>query len=170
MKRKAELCTKISELESPKRWMISEMKTRPSEDNEPKSGGRSSVSGSGAGTSFGGLVDKALYGKTEIDSHANTTLAGQNCVPLWHMEILCDVALFSNMYEPMKDVAILSASTLFTSTTGRQYILVLHECLYMTELFHTFINPNQLCHFQTQVQGKTYVTDPKRVSSAQTEI
>ena len=35
------------------------MKTTPSEDDEPKSGGGGSVSGSGAGTAFGGSAEKA---------------------------------------------------------------------------------------------------------------
>ena len=38
--------------------MISEMKTRPLEDDEPKSGGGGSVSRSRAGTAFGGHVEK----------------------------------------------------------------------------------------------------------------
>ena len=59
IKRKAELFAQISELESTKRWMILEMKTRPSEENEPKSGGGGSVSGSCAGTAFGGRAEKA---------------------------------------------------------------------------------------------------------------
>ena len=59
MKRKADICDQISELESTKRRMISEMKTRPSEDNEPKSGGGGSVSGSRTGTEFGGRAEKA---------------------------------------------------------------------------------------------------------------
>ena len=59
MKRKSELRAQISELESTKRWMISEMKTRPSEDDEPKSGGVGSVSGYCDGTSFGGREEKA---------------------------------------------------------------------------------------------------------------
>ena len=59
MKKKAELRARISELESTNCWIISEMKTRPSEDNEPKSVGGGSVSGSRAGTVFGGRAEKA---------------------------------------------------------------------------------------------------------------
>ena len=59
MKRKAELHAQISELESTKRWMILEIKTRPLEDDEPKSRECDSVSGSNDGTSFGGLVEKS---------------------------------------------------------------------------------------------------------------
>ena len=59
MNRKTDLCAQISELEYTKRQMISEMKTRPSEDNEPKSGGRGSISGYCAGTAFGERAEKA---------------------------------------------------------------------------------------------------------------
>ena len=59
MKRKAELCAQISELESTKCWMISEMKTRPSDDKEPNSGGGGSISGSRDGTAFGGRAEKS---------------------------------------------------------------------------------------------------------------
>ena len=39
--------------------MISEMKTRPSEDNKPKSRGGGSVDGSRAGTALGGNEAKS---------------------------------------------------------------------------------------------------------------
>ena len=39
--------------------MISEIKNRPPEDNEPKPGGGGSVSGYCARTEFGGRADKA---------------------------------------------------------------------------------------------------------------
>ena len=111
------------------------------------------------------LTREKFYGKTELDSHANTTVAGRNCVPNWHMEIFCNVTPFSNTYEPMKYLATVSSATGFTPTTGRQYIRVFHECLYMTELSHTLINPNKLCHFQTQVQENPYATDPLSITS-----
>ena len=41
------------------------------------------------------------------------------------------MAPFANKYEPMKDVAIVSAVTGFTCTTDRQYILVFNEFLYI---------------------------------------
>ena len=54
LKKTAELRTQISELESTNRRMIAEMKTIPLEDKKPKSGQGGSVSGSHAGTDFGG--------------------------------------------------------------------------------------------------------------------
>ena len=59
MKREAELHAQISELESTKRRMISEMKTRQPEDDKTKSGGGGSVSGSCSGTASGGRAEKA---------------------------------------------------------------------------------------------------------------
>ena len=35
----------------------------------------------------------------------------------------------------------------------------------MPKLSHTLINPNQLCHFQTQVQYNPYATDPMSIIS-----
>ena len=59
MRWKAELRAQISEQESTKRQMISDMKTRPSEDDDPKSGGGGRVSGSRAGTAFYERAEKS---------------------------------------------------------------------------------------------------------------
>ena len=109
------------------------------------------------------LTRETLYRRTEPDSHDNTTVAGRNYVPIWHTERSGDVAAFSDTYKTMKDFAIISATTRLTSTTGRHYILVFHEFLHMPELSHTLINPNQLRHFQTQVQDNPYATDPMSI-------
>ena len=142
-----------------------EMKTRPSEDDKPKSGGYGSVSGSRAETEFYGHAEKAFYGQTELNSHVDTTVAGQKCVPILQTERSCDVAPFSDTYKPMKDVSIISAATRFTGTIVRQHIIVFHECLYMPKLSHTLINPNQRRHFQTLVQDTPYSTDPMSIIS-----
>ena len=109
--------------------------------------------------------NESVYGRSELDSHADTTVAGRNCTPIWHTERSCDVAPFSDTYQPMKDVAIVSAATGFTSASGNQYILIFHECLYMPELSHTLINPNQLRHFHTQVQDNPYAKEPMSIIS-----
>ena len=111
------------------------------------------------------LTRETFYVRTELDSHANTTVAGRNCVPIWHTERSCDVAPFSDTYEPMKDVAIVYAATGFTFITGRHYVLVFHECLYIPKLSHTLINTNQLRHFQTQVQDNPNAEDLMSITS-----
>ena len=89
-------------------------------------------------------TSKAFYGRAELDSHADTTVTGRNCILLHHTEISYDVAPVNDTYKTMKYVDIVSAATRFTSMTGKQYILVFNEELYMTELDHTLINRNQL--------------------------
>ena len=46
---------------------------------------------------------------------------------------------------PMKDVPTVSPATGYTSANGRRNILVLNEALYMKDMEHTIIHPNQ-CH------------------------
>ena len=118
-------------------------------------------------------TSEALHGRSELDSHADTKVAGRNCIVLHRIERSCDVALFSDTYDPMKDVEIVLAATGFTSVTGQQYIRVLHEALYMPELDHTLINPNQLPQFHTQVREDPYhdieqmnITNPSRYFTA----
>ena len=80
--------------------------------------------------------------RTELDLHADTIVAGRNCTVMHYTERSCDVAPFSDTYEPMKNIPIITAATGFTSTTGRQYILVFNEALYIMDMDHTLINPN----------------------------
>ena len=87
--------------------------------------------------------------RMELDSHADTTVAGRNCTVMHYTEKSCDVAPFSNTYDPMTNIPIITAATGFTSTTGRQYILFFNESLYIKDMDYTLINPNQLQHFNT---------------------
>ena len=103
--------------------------------------------------------------------HADTTVAGRNCTVVHYTERSCDVAPFSDTYEPMKNISIITTATGFTSTTGRQYILVFNEALYIKYIDHTLINPNQLRHFDTEVQDNPYhATDPMSITSPNGEF
>ena len=71
----------------------------------------------------------------------------------------------------MKNIPIITAATGFTSTTGRQYILVFNETLYIKDMDHKLINPNQLRHFDTEVQDNPYhATDPMSITSPNGEF
>ena len=73
---------------------------------------------------------------------------------------------FSDTYEPMKDVDIMLSDTGLTSVTRKQYILVFNEALYIPELDHTLINPNQFIQFHTQIQDNTYhATEPMNITN-----
>ena len=50
----------------------------------------------------------------------------------------------------------MSEATGLTSANGRNYKLVFHEALYMPDMRHTLINPNQCRHFGAKVQDNPY--------------
>ena len=100
------------------------------------------------------IVGEPFHGRFKIDSHAHTTVAGKNCAIIKYTYRNCDVA-----HTPMKDTPIVSAATIFTSANGRNYILVFHEALYMPDMRHTLINPNQYRHFVEKLQDNPYHED-----------
>ena len=102
------------------------------------------------------ILGEPFHGRCEIDSHADTTVAGKNWVIIKYTYPSCDIAPFSEKYTPMKDIPIVTASNGFTLANGRNYILVLHEALYMPDMRHTLINLNQCQHFGEKVQDKPY--------------
>ena len=102
----------------------------------------------------------------EADTHADTCVAGKNCIPLYYTDRTCDVQPYSDTYTPMKDVPIIAAATGYTSATGLQYILVIPEALYMPSLTHSLFNPNQFRHFGTIVQDNPFCPDPMKIETA----
>ena len=100
------------------------------------------------------LVKKTTYGKCELDSHADSIVAGKNCIILSYTGKECDVSPYRDDYESIKNVPIVTAATAWQSPiTGQTYILVLNEAIWMGETMdHTLLNPNQLRHYGTRVQ------------------
>ena len=47
----------------------------------------------------------------------------------------------------MKEMLTVSAATGYTSENGRSYILMFNEALYMKDMEHTLIYPNQCQNF-----------------------
>ena len=106
-----------------------------------------------------------------MDKHANTTVAGKNCAILRYTDRSCNVAPFSDKYTPMKDISIVLAATEYISTNGRNYIIVFNEALYIKEMEHTLINPNQCRHFGAEVQDNPYDRDkPMSITSPNKEF
>ena len=56
----------------------------------------------------------------------------------------------------MKDVPIVSAATGYTSANRLNYILIFNEALYIPEMTHTLINPNQCQSFGAEIQDNPY--------------
>ena len=94
------------------------------------------------------------YAKCELDSHADTTVAGSNCVVLHYTGKECDVTPYRDDYQLVSNIPIVTAATAWQSpSTGQIYILVFNEALWMGDSMETtLVNPNQLRHYGTQVQ------------------
>jgi len=106
------------------------------------------------------------HGNCEMDSHADTCVAGRNCVVLHYTERACDVMPYSEHYEPVKAVPIATVATGYTASTGLNYILVVHEALWMPQLEHSLLNPNQLRYSGVQVQDNPFSHEPLSIRSA----
>ena len=106
-------------------------------------------------------IQSGIYGHIELDSHADTTVAGSNCVLLAYTGRECDVTPYDSSYEPARGIPIVHAATAWQSQhTGQTYILVFNESLWMPQLPNTLVNPNQLRYFGTEVQDNPYSGSP----------
>ena len=94
---------------------------------------------------------EAYVGLTELDTHADTIVAGRNTIVISFTDRVCEVSPYSSEYESIKDVPIVTAATGYTSATGDNYILILNEALWMPKLDHSLLNPNQLRHHGIEV-------------------
>ena len=95
-----------------------------------------------------------VHANCELDSHADTIVAGANCVVLHYTGQECDVSPYRDDYSPVTNIPIVTAATAWQSPhTGQTYILVLNEALWMGDTMETsLINPNQLRHYGVKVQ------------------
>ena len=66
-----------------------------------------------------------IYGRCELDSHADTIVAGSNCVVINYTGKVCDVSPYRDDYTPVSNIPIVTAATAWQSLhTGETYILV----------------------------------------------
>ena len=122
-------------------------------------------------TSNKNSTDK-IYGRCELDTHADTTVAGSNCVVLQYTGKECDVTPYSDSYEPMQNIPIVHAATGWQSpVSGQIYILIFNEALWMgNTLDYTLINPNQLRHNGIQVQDNPMNDTPLSIINSDGEF
>ena len=112
------------------------------------------------------------YGRCELDSHADTNVAGSNCVILQYTGKECDVSPYRDDYEAISNVPIVHAATAWQSpNTGQTYILVINESLWMGDKMpHSLLNPNQLRHFGTKVQDDPTSDHPLSIIAEDNEF
>ena len=63
---------------------------------------------------------------------------------------------YSDDYKIVKNVPVTQATTGYFSANGRNHVIIMNEELYMANLKHLLINPNQLRHYQTIVNDGSY--------------
>jgi hypothetical protein len=67
---------------------------------------------------------------TELDSHADTCVAGANTVPLWFTDHSASVSPFIGKYQPLKNIPRATVATAWDDPKdGSTLILVINEAL-----------------------------------------
>ena len=112
--------------------------------------------------------DEPITGNVEMDSHADTFVLGKNFIILHYTGRICDVYPYTDSYEGITGVQIVTGATAWTCPeTGETFILVIPEALWMPEkMSHSLVNPNQLRAYGSRVQdnpfdGRMTLSDPE---------
>ena len=103
-----------------------------------------------------------VHGKIELDSHADTIVAGANCCIIYRTGRTCEVSPYRNDYDSITNVPIVQAATAWQSPeSGQVYILIFNEALWMGDsMTHSLVNPNQLRHYGVKVQDDPTSASP----------
>lgn len=92
-----------------------------------------------------------------MDTHADTCVFGSNFVIIAYTARECDVSPYSDTYDAISGVPIVTAGTVWTNPDGLDYLLIIHEGLWMPDkVEHSLINPNQLRSYGTEVQDNPF--------------
>jgi hypothetical protein len=94
-------------------------------------------------------TEEGNVGKCEMDTHADTCVAGANFLACEFNGTTCEVILFSSKYESTKGIPIVSATTAWTNeVAGEMVIIYFHQVLWYGEhMKQKLLNPNQLHHY-----------------------
>ena len=108
-----------------------------------------------------GKTIEGTISTNEMDSHADTCVAGKNWSVLSYTDIVCEVTPFTDEYESIKEVPIVTACTVWTDqNTGKEYLLVGEQFLWFgTSLGHSLLNPNQIRANYLKVQDNPFEAD-----------
>jgi hypothetical protein len=89
---------------------------------------------------------EGTIGRCEMDTHADTCVAGANFLVCEFDGTTCEVTPFTDQYQAMKGIPIVSAATAWTDEeSGETIILFFNQVLwYGDKINHSLINPNQL--------------------------
>ena len=107
------------------------------------------------------------HGHIELDTHADTTVLGSNCVVLSYTGKECEVFPYSSQCEAVQNVPVVTGATVWTNAAdGTAYLLIFRESLWMGDkLDHTLVNPNQLRAYGVSVQDNPFDTKPLSITT-----
>lgn len=111
--------------------------------------------------------DGTTYNRMELDSHADTVVLGNNCIIIAYTGQECDVSPYTESYNAIEGVPIVTGATAWTSdATGETLLLVFHEALWMGEVMDpSLVNPNQLRHFGVSVQDNPFSSTQMHITN-----
>ena len=117
-------------------------------------------------------IQRRVNSRIELDSHADTIVAGANCCVMHYTCRECDVSPYHEDYKPIKGVPIVQAATVWQSAlTGQGYILIFNEALWMGDsIENSLINPNQLRHYGIDVQDNPVSDLPLYIMTAEKDF
>jgi hypothetical protein len=69
-------------------------------------------------------TEVGTVGNCELDSHADTCVAGANFLASEFNGITCEIVPFTNDYKPMKNIPIVSAATTWTNEETGEVLIV----------------------------------------------
>ena len=79
--------------------------------------------------------DVQVYeGRVELDTHADTFVAGRNCILMNYTKKECNVMAYSGDYEPKKVVPIVQVATGYTNASGERFILIINEAIWLPSM------------------------------------
>jgi hypothetical protein len=102
-----------------------------------------------------------IEGPCELDSHADTCVAGANCVVLEETAQNVNVSAFMDHHKTLENVPIVTVATAYDNAdTGTTYILVFGHAIYLgNQMPNSLICPNQL-----RSNGLTVADCPKHLA------
>ena len=121
----------------------------------------SGVQNKGRWESLPRTYQQSVHGRVEMDSHADTTVLGLNCMVLAYTGKECEVSPYADEYDAIRNVPIVTGATVWTNPQdGVPILLVFNEALWLGDrLHHTLINPHQLRSYGVDVP--TVWTNPQ---------
>ena len=96
----------------------------------------------------------------ELDSHADTCVAGATWKVMEYTGVVCNVYPYSSSYKPMKKEPVVEAVTAYNHLAGEMFILVLAQALYLGNQQE----PSLLCLNQMRSYGIVVDDVPKHLS------